>query len=142
MRLEDAGLGWIGHDGVSLGVLPEKRSWQLAYRCVNGLDRRIADLMPFRCRISWKYQVDCMALHLDIPESITSSLRLPEQEMEPRLRAELAVALYSQGILPFGKASELAGIPRLLFADLVGRRGILRHYTEQELAQDLEYAGG
>ncbi|MGA2218925.1 MAG: UPF0175 family protein [Terracidiphilus sp.] len=83
-----------------------------------------------------------MALHLDIPESITSSLRLPEQEMEPRLRAELAVALYSQGILPFGKASELAGIPRLLFADLVGRRGILRHYTEQELAQDLEYAGG
>ena len=83
-----------------------------------------------------------MTLNLDIPESITSSLRLPEPEMEPRLRAELAIALYAQGILPFGKASELAGISRHAFAELVGQRGIARHYTELELAQDLEYAGG
>jgi predicted HTH domain antitoxin len=83
-----------------------------------------------------------MALHFDIPESITSSLRLPEPEMEPRLRTELAVALYSQSILPFGKASELAGISRHEFAALLGRREIPRHYTELELAQDLEYAGG
>ena len=62
--------------------------------------------------------------------------------MEPRLRAELAVALYSQGILPFGKASELAGISRHKFADLLGEREIPRHYSEQELAQDLEYARG
>ena len=83
-----------------------------------------------------------MTLHFDIPESITSSLRLPESEMEPRLRAELSVALYAQGILPFGKASELAGISRHRFADLLGQREIPRHYTEQELAQDLEYARG
>jgi predicted HTH domain antitoxin len=83
-----------------------------------------------------------MTLHFDIPESITSSLRLPESEMEPRLRAELALALYGQGILPFGKASELAGISRYTFADLVGQRGKQRHYTEVELAQDLEYARG
>jgi len=83
-----------------------------------------------------------MTLHFDIPESITSSLRLPVPEMEPRLRTELGVALYSQSILPFGKASELAGISRLEFAALVGQRGIPRHYTEQELAQDLEYARG
>ena len=61
-----------------------------------------------------------MTLHFDIPESITSSLRLPEPEMEPRLRAELGVALYAQSILPFGKASELAGISRHGFADAAG----------------------
>jgi len=83
-----------------------------------------------------------MALHFDIPESITGSLRLPESEMEPRIRAELAFALYSQGILGFGKASELAGISRHAFAGLAGQRGIQRHYTEVELAQDMEYAGG
>ena len=83
-----------------------------------------------------------MTLHLEIPESVVSGLRLPEPEMEPRLRAELAVALYGQGILPFGKASELAGISRHGFADLLGRREMPRHYTEQELAQDLEYARG
>jgi len=83
-----------------------------------------------------------MTLHFDIPESITSSMRLPEPEMDARLRAELAVALYAQGILPFEEASELAGISRQRFADLLAEREIPRHYTELELAQDLEYAGG
>ena len=82
-----------------------------------------------------------MTLHLEISESITNSLRLPEPEMEARLRAELAVALYGQGILSFGKASELAGILRHEFAALLGRREIPRHYTERELVQDLECAG-
>ena len=83
-----------------------------------------------------------MTLHLDIPESIMNSLRLPEPEMEPRLRAELAVALYAQSILAFGKASELAGVSRFAFAELLAQRKIPRHYSAQELAQDLEYAGG
>jgi predicted HTH domain antitoxin len=49
-----------------------------------------------------------MGVHIDIPESIAMSLRLPTTEVEPRLRIELALALYRQGILSFGKASELA----------------------------------
>jgi predicted HTH domain antitoxin len=81
-----------------------------------------------------------MPLHLDIPESIASSMRLPVPEIEPRLRMELAVALYAQGILPFGKASELAGLSRYGFADLTAQREIPRRYSDIELAQDLEYA--
>ena len=83
-----------------------------------------------------------MIVHLDIPESIASSLRLPVPEIEPRLRTELAIALYAQGILPFGKAMELAGTSRYGFADLIGQRQIPRHYSDSELAQDLKYAGG
>lgn len=82
-----------------------------------------------------------MTLHLDIPESIASSLRLPEPEMESRLRVELAIALYAQGILPFGKASELAGTSRYSLAEMIGQRQIPRHFTDAELAQDVEYAG-
>lgn len=81
-----------------------------------------------------------MTLQLDIPESIARSLRLPAPEVEPRLRTELAVGLYAQGILPFGKASQLAGLSRFAFADLITQRNIPRHYTEDELAQDLQYA--
>jgi predicted HTH domain antitoxin len=83
-----------------------------------------------------------MTYHLDIPESVANSLRLPEPEVEPRLRTELAVALYAQGILPFGKANELACLSRYAFADLVALRNIPRHYTDTELAQDLDYARG
>ena len=81
-----------------------------------------------------------MTYHLDIPESIANSLRLPLSEVEPRLRTELAVALYSQGILPFGKASELAELSPFAFAELIGQRNIPRHYTKDELTQDIGYA--
>ena len=83
-----------------------------------------------------------MTVHLEIPESIARSLRIPAQEMAPRLRTELAVALYSQGLLSFGKASELADVSRYSFAELLAHREIPRHYTEEELAQDLGYARG
>lgn len=81
-----------------------------------------------------------MTFHLDIPEAIAQSLRLPEPEVVPRLRTELAVALYARGILSFGKASEFAEASRFAFADLVAQRHIPRHYTEDELTQDLDYA--
>ncbi len=83
-----------------------------------------------------------MTYHLEIPESIASSLKLPSPEVEPRLRTELAITLYAQGILSFGKASELSGASRYTFADLVTSRQIPRHYTEDELTQDLDYARG
>jgi predicted HTH domain antitoxin len=81
-----------------------------------------------------------MAFHLDIPESVAASMRLPLPEAESHLREELAVALYSQKILSFGKAGELAGKSRFAFAEQLARRGISRHYGETDLAQDAEYA--
>ncbi len=83
-----------------------------------------------------------MTYRLDIPESIAASLRLPTREVEPRLRSELALALYGQGILSFGKATELAGASRFTFAELSAQRGLARHYGEEELAQDVNYARG
>jgi predicted HTH domain antitoxin len=83
-----------------------------------------------------------VTFHLDIPESVADSIRLPFPEVEPRLRTELSVALYAQGILSFGKSAELARISRYAFAELVGERNIPRHYTAIELAEDLDYARG
>ena len=83
-----------------------------------------------------------MTLHLDIPESVAASLKLPDPEVEPCLRSELAVALYAQGILSIGKACDLAGSSRYAFADLVTSRAIPRHYADADLTLDLEYARG
>jgi len=87
-------------------------------------------------------KVSVLTYHVDIPESVARSLRLPMAEIEPRLRTELAVALYGQGILPFGKASELAGVSRFAFAEVVGQRDVPRHYGEEDLSRDLDYARG
>lgn len=83
-----------------------------------------------------------MTYTLEIPESVAESLRIPAPEVEPRLRTELAVALYAQGILSFGKASELAQVSRESFASLVAERAIPRHYASQDLVQDIDYASG
>jgi predicted HTH domain antitoxin len=83
-----------------------------------------------------------MSITLQVPDSVARSLRLPEGEVEERLRCELALSLYSQGILSFGKAAELAAISRYQFGVLVARRGIPRHYGAEELAEDLAYGRG
>lgn len=79
-------------------------------------------------------------LNLEIPEDIVQSLKLPPREAELELRKELALALYQRGVLSLGKARELARMTRWEFQELLGQRKILRHYTEQDLEEDLRYA--
>ena len=81
-----------------------------------------------------------MNVTLDIPDSVVQDLRIPESEVPGRLRTELALALYAQGTLSLGKAADLAGMNRLSFGELVGQRGIPRHYDDEDLSQDLAYA--
>ena len=81
-----------------------------------------------------------MALHLEIPDSVAQALRLPMHEQEHRVLVELAVSLYAQGILSFGKARQLCGLGKYDFGLLLGKREIPRHYTEEDLKDDLKYA--
>lgn len=83
-----------------------------------------------------------MSLTLEIPDTVEQALRLPRDGRLNELMLELAVALYARGILSLGKASELAKLSKTELGLLLGRRGIPRHYGEEELAQDLKYARG
>jgi predicted HTH domain antitoxin len=83
-----------------------------------------------------------MRVTLNIPDSVIDGLRIPEGEILGRLRIELAVGLYGQGALSLGKAAELAEMSRGLFGELVGQRGISRHYGDADLAQDVNYGRG
>lgn len=76
---------------------------------------------------------------IDVPSDVYDSLNVPEHEREGVLRRELAVSLYREGMLSFGKARELAGMSHREFHRLLGERNVERHYTADELAEDLEY---
>lgn len=80
------------------------------------------------------------SLQLRIPDSVAQAIRLPEERMVQELLMELAIALYAQGFLSFGKARELAGIGKYEFGRLLGERGVPRHYGHEELEDDLAYA--
>jgi predicted HTH domain antitoxin len=81
-----------------------------------------------------------MSITLDIPNNIHEALHVSPAEAEPRLKLELAVALYAQHTLGLGKAAELAGMSRLDFNDILAGRGIPMHYGQKELDEDLAYA--
>lgn len=82
-----------------------------------------------------------MSLILDIPDSIAQAVRLPSGEREQRLKVELAVSLYAQGLLSLGKARQLAEMNKYEFGTLLGKRLIPRHYAADDLQDDLIYAG-
>jgi predicted HTH domain antitoxin len=79
-------------------------------------------------------------MQLSIPDSIVQSIRLPEKRIESELLKELALNLYQQELLSFGKARELANMGHYEFSKLLEERGICRHYSQQELEEDLNYA--
>ncbi|NMG09485.1 UPF0175 family protein [Brasilonema sp. UFV-L1] len=47
-----------------------------------------------------------MSLQLSIPDSVLEAIRLPEKRQQKELLTELAIALYAQDLLSFGKARE------------------------------------
>ena len=81
-----------------------------------------------------------MTIMLEIPDSIVQAIRLPRKEQSRQLKTELALSLYAQGILSYGKSCELAETTKLEFGILLGKRSIPRQYDEQDLQDDIAYA--
>jgi len=77
---------------------------------------------------------------IEIDDDVYEALQLPEGERSLAMKRELAVSLYARDVLSFGKARALAGLSKREFQDLLGEREIPRHYGEQELEEDIEYA--
>ena len=77
------------------------------------------------------------ATTVEIPEDILESARMTRGE----LKTEIAVLLYSQGRLSFGKARELAQMSHWEFRQLLGSRHLSPHYGEEELDRDMSVAG-
>ena len=82
------------------------------------------------------------SLMLEIPGDVADAMRLPEGEKSERLRLELAVSLYAQGILGLGMAAQLAGRSRLALNQVLAQRQVPMHYGAEELAEDLAHASG
>ncbi len=80
-----------------------------------------------------------MELTLHIPKEVDMALKVPGKEKKAFLLKELALSLYQQDILSFGKARELANMTKWEFHNELGRRKIARHYTVEDFQEDLLY---
>ncbi len=71
---------------------------------------------------------------IEVPEN----LRILPDELEERLRIELALRLYEKGIASLGQARRIAGLSKWDFLELLAKEGIPIHYEEEELREDLQ----
>ena len=71
---------------------------------------------------------------------MADALALPEGRKKEELLRELAVTLYREDMLSFGKARELAGLSKYEFGRLLGDRSVARHYGRAELEEDVRCA--
>ncbi|MGB4952629.1 MAG: UPF0175 family protein [Rhizobiaceae bacterium] len=73
-----------------------------------------------------------MVYSIEIPAEVVHATRMTLEEM----KLELALMLFQQGKLSFGKAREMAGLTVWEFQLLLGQRKILVHYDVQDYVAD------
>jgi predicted HTH domain antitoxin len=71
---------------------------------------------------------------IEIPSEVIHAARMTPEE----LRRELAIHLFREEKLSFGKARELAGMNVWDFQNLLGSRNIPVHYGMEEYEEDLK----
>jgi predicted HTH domain antitoxin len=69
---------------------------------------------------------------IKIPREVVHATQMSPDE----LRQELAIYLFQQGKLSFGKAREMAGLTAWSFQQVLAGRGIDVHYGVAEYEQD------
>ena len=74
------------------------------------------------------------AAAIEIPREISHAARMSPEE----LKEELAIRLFEEGRLSFGKARSLAAMTIWEFQQLLGSRGIVVHYDIEDYEEDLE----
>lgn len=74
---------------------------------------------------------------IEIPREIMHSARITAAD----LKKELALVLYQQNKISFGKARELAGLNVWAFQQLLGERNIPINYYIDDLEDDLRNLG-
>jgi predicted HTH domain antitoxin len=80
------------------------------------------------------------SITIEIPGEIVSTMKLPRKRIKEHLVQDLAISLYQQGILSFGKARELCKMTKWEFSKELGARKIERHYEEKDLEEDMDFA--
>jgi predicted HTH domain antitoxin len=81
-----------------------------------------------------------VTLTVEIPDELVQARHLSPSSVSLEVRKEVALALYTRGLVSAGKAAEFAQVTRQDFEELLASRRIERPYDEEELERDLAWA--
>jgi predicted HTH domain antitoxin len=81
-----------------------------------------------------------MSMTLNIPDDVVAAIKWPRKQLDQQLAIEMAFALYGRGLVSMGIARRLAKLDKWTFLEGLAERQIERHYGEDELKEDIDYA--
>lgn len=85
--------------------------------------------------------MEMVNIQMPIPKDILLAARIKEKFAPFELKKELAIHLFKEKILTFGKACTLADMSNWDFLELLGKRRIPLHYGVDEYDEDIRYKG-
>jgi predicted HTH domain antitoxin len=83
-----------------------------------------------------------MSVTLNVSDDFAQRLESQPEAAEAELHLELAIALYSSGSLPLGKAAHVAGVSQDRFSEILRQRQVPMPYSMTDLEHDIAYASG
>ena len=81
--------------------------------------------------------MDTVTVRMDFPKDILLAADISEITASIDIKKHLAIYMFKERILSFGKASELSGMNKLEFLELAGSKGISLNYDVDDYYEDL-----
>jgi predicted HTH domain antitoxin len=81
-----------------------------------------------------------MQVVVQIPDELESLLAGSSEAVQSRVRLDLALNYYREGVLSLGNAAEMSEVSRLDFERILGERGVARNYSAMDADRDLQWA--
>jgi predicted HTH domain antitoxin len=82
--------------------------------------------------------MEMIDVKLQLPKEIVKAVETPHLQLETALWQKIVLELYREETISLGKASELLGITKWEFTDLLREKDIPLSYDEDDLEEDLK----
>jgi predicted HTH domain antitoxin len=81
--------------------------------------------------------MDIVTVKMDFPKDVLLAADISEANASVDIKKYLALFMFKERLLSFGKASEMSGMDKMKFMEFAGSRGIPLNYDESDYNEDL-----
>ena len=81
--------------------------------------------------------MDTVTINMELPKDVLLAADISEIRASAEIRKLLALYMFKERLLSFGKAAELSGVDKLTFMELAGSKGISLNYDADDYQEDL-----
>jgi predicted HTH domain antitoxin len=82
--------------------------------------------------------MDTITVKMDFPKDFLLAADITEANAPADIKKLLALLMFKERMLSFGKATELSGLDKVSFLEFAGRNRISLNYDSDDLLEDLE----